>query len=192
MTPAQFYALEQNNQQNRQEFMQGQQQQLMQGLGQLAGAYAENKQMKNDAKIYGELLKFAGPAIGDTKGDLLASYKQMGEREQANFGRTLFGGGLFPTMAQSYNFGRNAGIRENAPFVGAGLKNAADLGAGRGTYGTPRGETTVEPDLPAMDNNRQPGVFNRDTLGMYAPSQDSLSASRNWASGYFGKLNPNP
>jgi hypothetical protein len=132
MTPAQFYALEQQNQQNRQEFMQGQQQQLMQGLGQLAGAYAENKQMKNDAKIYGELLKFAGPAIGDTKGELLANYKQMDEREQANFGRTLFGGGLFPTMSQSYNFGRNAGIRENAqaansPQVRALVGNQQDV-----------------------------------------------------------------
>jgi hypothetical protein len=96
----------------------------MQGLGQLAGAYAENKQMKNDAKIYGELLKFAGPAIGDTKGELLANYKQMDEREQANFGRTLFGGGLFPTMAQSYNFGRNAGIRQNAPIAQQNIDNA--------------------------------------------------------------------
>jgi len=124
MTPAQFWQIEQGNQQNRQEFMQGQQQQLMQGLGQLAGAYAENKQMKNDAKIYGELLKFAGPAIGDTKGELLANYKQMDEREQANFGRTLFGGGLFPTMAQSYNFGRNAGIRQNAPIAQQNIDNA--------------------------------------------------------------------
>ncbi len=41
MTPAQFWQIEQQNQQNRQEFMQGQQQQLMQGLGQLAGAYKE-------------------------------------------------------------------------------------------------------------------------------------------------------
>jgi|688.fasta_scaffold24618_1 hypothetical protein len=132
MTPAQFWQIEQGNQQNRQEFMQGQQQQLMQGLGQLAGAYAENKQMKNDAKIYGELLKFAGPAIGDTKGELLANYKQMDEREQANFGRTLFGGGLFPTMSQSYNFGRNAGIRENAqaansPQVRALVGNQQDV-----------------------------------------------------------------
>jgi hypothetical protein len=148
MTPAQFWAIEQGNQQNRQEFMQGQQQQLMQGLGQLAGAYAENKQMKNDAKIYGELLKFAGPAIGDTKGDLLANYKQMDEREQANFGRTLFGGGLFPTMAQSYNFGVGSGIRQNAPLVNAGLKNAANIAGGNATYTPPAGMAPVEPPLP--------------------------------------------
>lgn len=131
MTPAQFWQIEQQNQQNRQEFMQGQMQNIMQGIGQLAGAYAENKQTKSDAKIYGELLKFAGPAIGDTKGELLANYNKMDEREQANFGRTLFSGGLFPTMSQSFNFGRNAGIREqqvyaNSPGPRAAATNEAE------------------------------------------------------------------
>jgi hypothetical protein len=147
MTPAQFYALEQQNQQNRQEFMQGQQQQLMQGLGQLAGAYAENKQMKNDAKIYGELLKFAGPAIGDTKGELLANYKQMDEREQANFGRTLFGGGLFPTMAQSYNFGRNAGIRENQQSLTAAMPRVREAAAAQGRVAAGQGTMGVPPNV---------------------------------------------
>jgi hypothetical protein len=154
-------------QRQQQQQSQFNQQQIMQGLGQLAGAYAENKQMKNDAKIYGELLKFAGPAIGDTKGELLANYKQMDEREQANFGRTLFGGGLFPTMSQSYNFGRNAGIRENAPMLNAGLQGAARVAGGEGTVPLP-----VEPPIPAIDNTTPPPAPQ--------PSPDAMSAATAW------------
>ena len=115
------------NQQNRQAQQMAQQQMMMQAIGQFAEIYAEKQQTKSDAKIYGELLKFAGPAIGDNKGELLANYKKMSEEEQANFGRTLFGGGLFPTMSQGYNFGRNAGIR-------AGMDNAANIAAGNQTF----------------------------------------------------------
>jgi len=144
ISPETFWQLEMQNQQNRQAQQMAQQKMMMQAIGQFAEVYAEKQQTKSDAKIYGELLKFAGPAIGDTKGELLANYKKMSDEEQANFGRTLFGGGLFPTMSQSYNFGRNAGIRENQQALTAAMPNLrnaaaaqAQVAAGQGTMGVP-------------------------------------------------------
>jgi hypothetical protein len=50
--------------------------------------------------------------------------------------------------------GMNAGVRQNAPYYAAGLNNARDLAAGKGTY-TPTGGgmAPVEPDLPVADEN---------------------------------------
>ena len=166
ISPDKFWELEMRNQQGQQAQQMAQQQMMMQAIGQFAEIYAEKQQTKSDAKIYGELLKFAGPAIGDTKGELLANYKKMSDEEQANFGRTLFGGGLFPTMSQSYNFGRNAGIRQSSPFVNAGLQGAARVAGGEGTVPLPE-----EPPLPAMDTTTTP---------VSQPSPDAMSAANAW------------
>jgi hypothetical protein len=89
--------------------------------------------------------------------------------------------------------GMNNQTRQNAPILDAGLQNARDLGAGRGTYGTPRGETTVEPDLPIGDDFLPPvrrGAGMQNNITRFAPSQQSVDTARNWSAGYFGKLNP--
>jgi hypothetical protein len=117
-------------------------------LDSIFSAYAENQQVKNDAKIYGELLKFAGPAIGDTKGEVLNSYKQMDEREQAAFGRTLFGGGMFATLSQGYNFGRGVDQRAGQPFINQQLDDLTNTASGNRTV-TPGSPMPAGADDPA-------------------------------------------
>jgi len=100
---------------------------------------------------------------------------------------------LMPSMINAQLVKGNMGVKQQRPFVDAGLKNAADLGAGRGTYGTPRGETTVEPDLPIGDDFLPPvrrGAGMQNNITRFAPSQQSVDTARNWSAGYFGKLNP--
>jgi hypothetical protein len=63
MTPAQFYALEQNNQQNRQEFMQGQMNNVMSGLAGLAQSYSDNKAMEAKAKSYDKVGEILGSSM---------------------------------------------------------------------------------------------------------------------------------
>jgi hypothetical protein len=123
-------------------------------LASIGGIYAEGQQVKSDAKIYGDLIKFAAPVLGDNKGEMLKAYNGMDTRDQANFGRLLFGGGTFATMSQGYNFGQRIGVQQGQPFVNAGLDNARDLAAGKGTY-TPTGGgmAPVEPPLPVADDN---------------------------------------
>lgn len=64
MTPAQFWQIEQQNQQNRQEFMQGQQENLMSAIGQFAGQFAENKALDAKGAAYGDFLKRHGQQLG--------------------------------------------------------------------------------------------------------------------------------
>jgi hypothetical protein len=64
MTPAQFYALEQQNQQNRQEFMQGQMENVFGALTDLAGQYAQKEGMKRAGKAYKQTLPMFASALG--------------------------------------------------------------------------------------------------------------------------------
>jgi len=64
MTPAQFYALEQQNQQNRQEFMQGQMNNVFGALNDLAGQYAQKEGMKRAGKAYKQTLPMFASALG--------------------------------------------------------------------------------------------------------------------------------
>jgi hypothetical protein len=147
-----------------------------------AEAYKQKEQDKSDARIYGQLLKFVAPAFGQQGDAVLQEYNSLKrDRDKANYGRTvsqLLGPASNALMAQ-----RSAGIRENAPFVGAGLKNAADLGAGRGTYGNPAGMASVEPDLPAMS------AAPTRSINRFAPGENSLAKARNWFGSYAGPLN---
>ncbi len=112
-----------------------------------AEAYKQKEQDKSDARIYGQLLKFVAPAFGQQGDAVLQEYNSLKrDRDKANYGRTvsqLLGPASNALMAQ-----RSAGIRENAPFVGAGLKNAANIAGGNATYTPPAGMAPVEPPLP--------------------------------------------
>ena len=130
MTPAQFWALEQQNQGNRQEFMQGQQKNLMKSVGQFINAYAKKEQDKSDAKIYGSLMKVIAPAFGDDGNGILQTFNSFEkDSEKADFGRTIAGSlGVIGNMyAQTNRFGlqqQGQQIQQNAPFTNAGIRNA--------------------------------------------------------------------
>lgn len=83
--------------------------------------------------------------------------------------------------------------QRDRPFIDASLKNLDNTAAGRSTYGTPRGETTVEPDLPIGGDFLPPvrhGAGMQNNITRFAPSQKSVSTAKNWGAGYFGKPNP--
>jgi hypothetical protein len=63
MTPAQFWAIEQGNQQNRQELMQGQMNNVMSGISSLAQTYSDNKAMEAKASSYDKIGDILGSAM---------------------------------------------------------------------------------------------------------------------------------
>ena len=115
-----------------------------------AEAYKQKEQDKSDAKIYGQLLKFIGPAFGQEGDAILAEYNALeSDRDKANYGRTisqLLGPASNALMARG-----RLGVQQNQPFVNAGLDNAANIAAGKGTY-IPGGggQDPVEPPLPSV------------------------------------------
>jgi len=108
-------------------------------------AYAAKEQAKSDSKIYGDLLKIAGPALGDDSGDLLKAYKSMdSDYDRANFGRTLFS--LMGPMSNAMMANRSAGIRQDQQALTASMPGrramtnaAAQVAAGQGTMPAPSG-----------------------------------------------------
>jgi hypothetical protein len=135
----------------------------------IGGIYAQGQQVKSDAKIYGDLIKFAAPVLGDDKGEMLKSYNEMNTRDQANFGRLLFGGGTFATMSQGYNFGRGLQQREDQPFVNQGLQDERNRAGGNQTITippvTPTGLGPPPDDAIVMD-----GANPNDPAGAAATS----------------------
>jgi hypothetical protein len=160
-------------------------------LSTIANLYADKKSMETKAKSYDKIGEILGSAMfskNDPGMGALAELRASEDpREKVMGYEQLFS--MLGPMSNMMMANRNAGIRENAPFVAADLQNRRDLSRGKGTYGTPAGMEPVEPDLPPMDS--PPRVFSgRDSIGMYVPDQDSMSVARKWASKYFGKLNP--
>ena len=90
MTPAQFWQIEQGNQQNRQEFMQGQQEQLMGAIGQFAGQFADNKALEAKGSAYGDFLKRHGQQLGFDPAWLEETLKRD-KREIAMIGDNIVG-----------------------------------------------------------------------------------------------------
>jgi hypothetical protein len=145
-------------------------------------------------------MKIVAPAFGDDGDAILEQWNGLeNDREKARFGSTLFSS--LGQISNMYMANRNAGIRENAPFVNLGLGNARDLAGGKGTF-VPGGDSgnidrsgmpPVEPDLPIGDDFLPPvqrGAGMQNNITRFAPSQKSVSAAQNWSAGYFGKSNP--
>jgi len=82
MTPAQFWQIEMQNQQNQQENMQAQQKQMMSAIGQFAGQYAENKALDAKGVAIGDFLKNHGEQLG-LQGEYLDSLLKKKPREIA-------------------------------------------------------------------------------------------------------------
>jgi hypothetical protein len=119
-------------------------------LESIVGAYAQKEQDKSDSKIYGNLMKIVAPAFGKNGDAILEQYNSLeSDRERAQFGGTLFSS--LGQISNMFMANRNAGIRENAPFVNAGLDNARDLAGGKGTFIPGGAPAPVEPPLPGEE-----------------------------------------
>jgi hypothetical protein len=126
MTPAQFWAIEQGNQQNRQEFMQGQMNNVMSGLAGLAQSYSDNKAMEAKASSYDKIGDILGSAM--FKGNDMAM-NALGELKKSKDPREKVMGyeALLSFVGPYSNFmmaNRNAGIRQNAPIAQQNIDNA--------------------------------------------------------------------
>jgi hypothetical protein len=146
MSPDQFWALEQRNQQNRQEFMQGQMENVMSGLAGLAQTYSDNKAMEAKASSYDKIGDILGSAMfsgNDVAMNALGELKKSKDPREKVMGYET----LFSLMGPYSNFmmaNRNAGIRENQQALTAAMPNLrnaaaaqAQVAAGQGTMGVP-------------------------------------------------------
>jgi hypothetical protein len=170
MTPAQFYALEQNNQQNRQQFMQGQMNNVMSGLAGLAQTYSDNKAMEAKAKSYDKVGEILGSSM--FSGNSVAM-NALGELKKSKDPREkVMGYEALLSFAGPYSNFMNAqgrmGIQQNAPILNAGLQGAARVAGGEGTVPLP------EEPLPVMDNSQLPPSQTSQ------PSPDAMSAATAW------------
>jgi hypothetical protein len=126
MTPAQFYALEQNNQQNRQQFMQGQMNNVMSGLAGLAQSYSDNKAMEAKAKSYDKVGEILGSSMfngNDVAMNALGQLKKSKDPREKVMGYEA----LLSFVGPYSNFmmaNRSAGIRQNAPLAQQNIDNA--------------------------------------------------------------------
>jgi hypothetical protein len=90
MTPAQFWQIEMQNQQNQRENMQQMTNQVFQAAGALAGQYAENKALDAKGAAYGDFLKSHGEQLG-FQGEYLENLLKKKPRELATIGDQILG-----------------------------------------------------------------------------------------------------
>jgi len=96
-------------------------------MTQFAEAYKQKEQDKSDAKIYGQLLKFIGPAFGREGDAILAEYNSLeSDRDKANYGRTIsqiLGPASNALMAQNRLGVQQQGQMMNSPGARAAIGN---------------------------------------------------------------------
>jgi hypothetical protein len=185
MNPAQYWALEMQNRQMQQEQQQYNQQIIMQGLMDIAGAYQQNETMKSSVKSGETLLKVLGPSMGMTT-DVLkeVGYNDMNTREKAMFHEGWLNN--FATAAQSHNFGSGLAQRAGQPFVNAGLQGARDRASGNQTFtgatDAPPSVAPVEPPLPPMSQagpvDQAPGASAPQAPAMPGGTQSKEALNR--------------
>ena len=89
-------------------------------LQSIVGAYAQKEQNKNDAKIYGNLMKIVAPAFGEDGNAMLEQWNSLeSDRDKARFGSTLFSS--LGQISNMYMANRNAGLRENHQAITAAM-----------------------------------------------------------------------
>ena len=154
MTPAQFWQIEQGNQQNRQEFMQGQMENVMSGLAGLAQTYSDNKAMEAQASSYDKIGDILGSAMfqgNDVAMNALGELKKSKDPREKVMGYEA----LLSFVGPYSNFmmaNRNAGIRENQqtltarmPAQRAAVTAQAQVAAGQGRVTTM--PSNINPDV---------------------------------------------
>jgi len=90
MTPAQFWQIEQQNQQNQRQNIQQMTGQVFQAAGALAGQYAENKALDAKGGAYADFMKSHGEQLG-FDGSYLEEFLKKKPREQAMIGDQIIG-----------------------------------------------------------------------------------------------------
>jgi hypothetical protein len=90
MTPDAFWAAEMQNRRLQQEQERYNQEMIMQGITQFAGAYAENKAMDAKGAAYGDFMKNHGEQLG-FKPEYLQDFLKKKPREQAMIGDQIIG-----------------------------------------------------------------------------------------------------
>jgi uncharacterized protein YjbJ (UPF0337 family) len=125
MTPAQFWQIEQQNQQNRQEFMQGQQEQLMGAIGQFAGQFADNKALEAKGSAYGDFMKRHGDQLGFDP-EWIKGFLSESPRQQAMIGDSIIGMQNTGRQLMNMNYlNAQMGPRTAGPATGTGAGAAA-------------------------------------------------------------------
>jgi hypothetical protein len=123
---------------------------MAQGLQSIASAYADRKSTEAKADSYAKIGEILGSTMFQNNPQAAQALADL-KKEKDPYARTMGYEALLSFVGPYSNFmmaNRNAGIRENAPFVGAGLKNAANIAGGNATYTPPAGMAPVEPPLP--------------------------------------------
>ncbi len=154
MTPAQFWQIEQGNQQNRQEFMQGQMNDVMSGLAGLAQTYSDNKAMEAKASSYDKIGEILGSTMfnnNDMAMNALGELKKSKDPREKVMGYEA----LLSFVGPYSNFmmaNRNAGIREDQqtltarmPAQRAAVTAQAQVAAGQGRMTTM--PSNINPDV---------------------------------------------
>jgi hypothetical protein len=90
MTPAQFWQIEMQNQQNQRDNMQQMTNQVFQAAGALAGQYAENKALDAKGTAYADFMKSHGEQLGFDP-NYLEDFLKKKPREQAMIGDSIIG-----------------------------------------------------------------------------------------------------
>ena len=147
MTPAQFWAIEQGNQQNQRENMQNQREnmqqmtnQVFQSAGQLAGMYAENKAMEAKASSYDKIGDILGSAMfnkNDVAMNALGELKKSKDPREKVMGYEAllsFVGPYSNFMMANERIGvQQAGQMMNSPGARATLANQQDVASEGGS-----------------------------------------------------------
>ena len=140
-------------------------------LKSLGAMYAEEKGMQAEAAGYDHIGEILGgsmfkdnPAVSGLIGNLR---KEKNARMKIAGYNALFN--MAGPISNSQMANRNAGIRENAPIMNAGLQGAERIAGGEGTVPLPE-----EPPLPVMDDSTLPPSQPRQ------PSPDVLTAADAW------------
>jgi hypothetical protein len=90
MTPAQFWQIEMQNQQNQRENMQQMTNQTFEALGQFAGQYADNKALEAKGSAYGDFMKRHGDQMGFDP-EWIKGFLSESPRQQAMIGDSIIG-----------------------------------------------------------------------------------------------------
>jgi hypothetical protein len=130
MTPAQFWAIEMQNQQNQRENMQQMTNQVFQSAGQLAGMYAENKAMGTKAKSYDKIADILGSSMFSGNKDAMQAFADIkateDPREKVMGYEQLFS--MLGPMSNMMMANQRVGVQQqgqmmNSPGVRAAVTN---------------------------------------------------------------------
>jgi hypothetical protein len=146
MTPAQFWQIEMQNQQNQRENMQQMTNQVFQAAGALAGQYADNKAMQAKASSYDKIGEILGSSMfsgNDVAMNALGELKKSKDpREKVMGYETLFS--LMGPYSNFVNAQGRIGVQQQGQALTAAMPNLrnaaaaqAQVAAGQGTMGVP-------------------------------------------------------